>query len=166
MQSVYDMYLHSCITVRRCCFSALVFVSLMLFGLPSTTSAQQQDSPSPKVRLIVTVTGIRNDKGSVSASLFDQEKGFPDDDTRAISHRLSAIEGSTATLVFDGVAPGSYSVVLLHDENKNNKMDFNRFGFPREGYGFLIIRARHGRAPSSATLASSCLRLVKSKVSP
>jgi uncharacterized protein (DUF2141 family) len=37
--------------------------------------------------------------------------------------------------VFDGLVPGQYGIALLHDENKNDKMDSNRFGFPREGYG-------------------------------
>ena len=38
------------------------------------------------------------------------------------------------TVTFD-VPPGAYAVSTLHDENKNNKMDTNAFGFPKEGYG-------------------------------
>jgi uncharacterized protein (DUF2141 family) len=110
-----------------------VLLSLLLSGSLVPTAAQEQ--PPQKVRLVVTVTGIRNDKGHIAASLFDREKGFPNDDARAAGHQLSQIKDRTATLVFDGLSPGSYGVALLHDENKNHKMDSNVFGFPREGYG-------------------------------
>lgn len=88
-----------------------------------------------KVRLLVTVTGLRNDKGHVAAAFFDSDKGFPDEDKHAIAHQIGAIKDRTVSLVFDGVTPASYGIALLHDENKNDKLDSNRFGFPREGYG-------------------------------
>ena len=88
-----------------------------------------------KVRLLVTVTGLRNDKGHVAAALFNSDKGFPDEDKHAVAQQIGAIKNRTVSLVFDGVTPASYGIALLHDENKNDKLDSNRFGFPREGYG-------------------------------
>lgn len=88
-----------------------------------------------RVRLIVIVSGLRNDKGHVAASLFNSDKGFPGEDRHAVARQISTIKDRTASLEFDVVAPGNYGIALLHDENKNNRMDSNRFGFPREGYG-------------------------------
>lgn len=34
-----------------------------------------------------------------------------------------------------GLAPGEYSVLVIHDENRNGKLD-KAFGMPREGFGF------------------------------
>jgi uncharacterized protein (DUF2141 family) len=127
------MNLQFCITILSRFFVIAVLLSLLLSGPPVPTAAQEQQMQ--KVRLVVTVTGIRNDKGNIAASLFDREKGFPNDDARAVGYQLSPIKDRTATLVFEGLSPGSYGVALLHDENKNHKMDSNIFGFPREGYG-------------------------------
>ncbi|MES2464102.1 MAG: DUF2141 domain-containing protein [Armatimonadota bacterium] len=124
------MSIHSCITVFTRRFLPAVLLPLLLQSSSLPLVAQVQ-----KVRLVVTVTGIRNDKGHIAASLFDGEKGFPNDDARAVAHQLGPIKDRTATITFDSLPPGNYGVALLHDENKNNKMDSNRFGFPREGYG-------------------------------
>lgn len=120
----------SCITNIIYRIFGTVLLAVLLCGFYLPTAAQEQT-----VRLVVTVTGMRNDKGHIAASLFDKEKGFPGDDKRAAGHQLSAIKDRRATLVFDGLTPGDYGIALLHDENKNNKMDSNRLGFPGEGYG-------------------------------
>ena len=33
------------------------------------------------------------------------------------------------------LAPGEYSLLVIHDENRNGKLD-KTFGMPREGFGF------------------------------
>ena len=35
-----------------------------------------------------------------------------------------------------GLPPGEYSLLLVHDENGNGKLDTNVVGMPLEGYGF------------------------------
>ena len=108
----------------------MVILLPLLFG-----QRLAQGQHTPRICLHVLVTGIRNDKGQIAASLFAGEKGFPDDDTRAVSRQTTVIKDHSALLTFDGLMPGKYALALLHDENKNHKMDMNRFGFPREGYG-------------------------------
>jgi uncharacterized protein (DUF2141 family) len=50
---------------------------------------------------------------------------------------------------FDNVAPGTYAIAVLHDENSNGDMDYNIIGMPIEGYGFSNnVRARMLMAPS------------------
>jgi uncharacterized protein (DUF2141 family) len=127
------MHLSSCITNRRLRGLGITLCCLVLSGINPPIFAQD---PKPvKVHLIVTVTGVRNDKGHIAASLFHGEKGFPDEDSRAVGRQISPIKDHKATILFEDITPGDYGVALLHDENKNNKMDSNRFGFPREGYG-------------------------------
>lgn len=94
-----------------------------------------QGQQPPRICLRVMVTGLRNDKGQIAASLFDSEKGFPNDDSRAVRRQTTIIKNHSVLLTFDGLALGKYGLALLHDENQNHKMDTNRFGFPREGYG-------------------------------
>jgi uncharacterized protein (DUF2141 family) len=39
-------------------------------------------------------------------------------------------------VVWENVPPGDYGVVVIHDENMNQKLDRNLFGIPKEGFGF------------------------------
>lgn len=85
--------------------------------------------------VVIHVEGLRSSDGLLSACLTALPAGFPDcrKDPKAISRSVKA--GPGATIVFDGVAPGTYAVSLIHDENGNGKLD-KRLGIPREGVGF------------------------------
>jgi len=37
---------------------------------------------------------------------------------------------------FEDIPPGTYALVVIHDENMNGKLDTNWVGIPKEGYGF------------------------------
>lgn len=106
--------------------SALVGLSLM---------AASGAEPAPAGAIAITVTGLRSDDGQVAALLYDQAKGFPTDPKRARVTRGASIQDRTARLTFVGVAPGTYAVAVLHDENKNGKLDTNFIGIPKEGVG-------------------------------
>ncbi len=62
-------------------------------------------------------------------------KAFPDcsKDPKALNAKVVASGGGTVR--FDGVAPGSYAISMIHDENGNGKMDMRVF-LPKEGFGF------------------------------
>ena len=37
---------------------------------------------------------------------------------------------------FENIAPGTYALAIVHDENMNGKLDTNWLGIPTEGYAF------------------------------
>lgn len=43
------------------------------------------------------------------------------------------IEDGVATVTFENVAPGEYAIIVLHDLNGNQRMDF-KDGMPAENY--------------------------------
>ncbi|MBC8009694.1 MAG: DUF2141 domain-containing protein [Burkholderiales bacterium] len=45
-------------------------------------------------------------------------------------------ESRTAKAQFLDLAPGSYALAAVHDENESGEMDTNWIGMPREGMGF------------------------------
>lgn len=55
-----------------------------------------------------------------------------DEDRGAIKLSVTA---TTKRVVFENMAPGEWSLLLIHDRNGNGKLD-KRFGIPREGFGF------------------------------
>lgn len=85
--------------------------------------------------LRIHATGFRNDKGVAGAAVFSSPKGWPEQNAKAQALDAFPITGTMATLTFK-LPPGRYAVVVLHDENKNQKLDRNFIGVPTEGFGF------------------------------
>jgi len=89
--------------------------------------------------LIVKAEGFRNYKGEVIFALYNKEGSIPDEKyEKYFKKGVSQIDkDSTATFTFTNLPEGSYAVNVLHDEDKNGKID-KKFllPIPKEGIGF------------------------------
>ncbi len=84
--------------------------------------------------LSIIVTGLRNTKGIIAAQLFLGEESFKN--RKELANVIGEIlPDKTALLKFEKLEHGTYAVLLLHDENKNGKLDTGPFGIPKEGFG-------------------------------
>lgn len=86
------------------------------------------------VTIDVSFSGLRNAKGQLLVCLATNPKSFPDcsKDPGAQKKTVSAANG--ASVQFTNVAPGTYAIAVVHDENNNTKMDLTLF-LPKEGWG-------------------------------
>jgi uncharacterized protein (DUF2141 family) len=91
---------------------------------------------SPEGRLTIRVSGFRNSKGVLGAAVFQTPRGWPEDQHSAYRRGAVPIVGRQASIVFEPLSAGRYAVVVLHDENSNERLDRNFLGFPKEGFGF------------------------------
>lgn len=86
--------------------------------------------------LSVRVHSLKNGKGQVLISLFDQEKAFPSQTDLALKKDKIELQGETvATFKILGVKPGDYAISVVHDENGDGKLGTNFLGIPNEGVG-------------------------------
>lgn len=99
--------------------------------LPAPTAAQ-----SHGVEVVVEVTNLRNTRGTILACLTSQAERFPRCRDDGHSQRLSVPASGPLVLRFRDVAPGTYAIALLHDENNNGRDDRALSMIPREGFGF------------------------------
>jgi uncharacterized protein (DUF2141 family) len=113
--------------------AALMLVAMCSLAAPAADGGAQGSAAT--VALTVRVGGLENDRGRVAVALFASAEAFPDQ-KRATAGHLAKIEKGRAAVRFTGLRPGVYAVAVLHDENENDKMDFNFLGMPLEGYGF------------------------------
>jgi len=118
---------------------AMVVSCAFLVSFIPTLTAQSTGTCS----LTVRVTGIRNTEGNIRVVL------RRDRDT-IVEAREVAIDAKTLTAqtVFDKLAEGTYGVAVMHDENKNGKLDMNEMGMPLEGYGHSNNPAQRMGPPS------------------
>ena len=113
--------------------SGIVCVAPILALAALTASVAANASTASQFE--VSVTGLRNQKGNVLICLTANSKAFPDcsKDASAIKRVVKA--NAAGSVMFDGVAPGTYALSLIHDENGNGKLD-TALAIPREGFGF------------------------------
>lgn len=89
----------------------------------------------PAADLAVTLGDVRAGTGVIMVALVDSAAAY---DGKAKPVRTAGVpaSGETATFTFDGLEPGRYAVMVIHDENGNGRLDSNAMGMPLEGYGF------------------------------
>ncbi|HEV2275346.1 MAG TPA: DUF2141 domain-containing protein [Acidobacteriaceae bacterium] len=109
-----------------------IFMAAMLLVFPAANALA--DAVPAKCGVKVHATGFRNQKGTADAAVFTSPNGWPEGNKEYV-HDTAPISGNQATISFL-LPPGEYSVVVLHDENENYKLDRDFLGWPKEGFGF------------------------------
>lgn len=102
----------------------------MLFSLSAAASAAETFT------LTVKVSGLRNSKGALVFTLYNKAGSIPDEHFKHFYKQKSVqVNDNSAVIIFKNLPKGAYAVNILHDENKNGKID-KGFIFPVEGIGF------------------------------
>jgi len=114
----------------------LVLVTAALIAGGQTR--HQTEAAATGCTLRIHVDGLRNSTGVVGTAIFKSREGWPEDMSKAVNHWPTPIppNARSATAVMVNLPAGDYSVVSIHDENKNRKLDRNFIGIPKEGFGF------------------------------
>jgi uncharacterized protein (DUF2141 family) len=116
--------------------SAAALACLALVGAANPDRAAPVPGPAAGATgaLDIEVTNLRSKKGVIRVCITSDAKDFPDcrNGASAIKRTIAA---ATPRLRVDGLAPGTYAIAIIHDENSNSKLD-TFAGIPREGFGF------------------------------
>ncbi len=86
--------------------------------------------------LNIDIQDLRKASGQLMIQLVDSQDAY---DAKAKPVARKSIEVSALgdlQTQFTDLKPGSYAVMIIHDENSNGKLDSNSLGIPQEGYGF------------------------------
>ena len=110
---------------------------MLVLCFSPTRECTAQDAPAG-CTLRIHVDGLRNSNGVVGSVLFTSPEGWPEDPKRAFRRGPTPIAPGQrqATVVWEHLPPGDYGVAAIHDENRNEKLDRNLIGIPKEGFGF------------------------------
>lgn len=95
-----------------------LFISLLSFAQETTHT------------LKVTVPNATSDEGEMVFALNTKETFMV---AAPVQSAAVKIEDGVATVTFENVAPGEYAIIVLHDLNGNQRMDF-KDGMPAENY--------------------------------
>ncbi len=107
--------------------------SMLLVVLLPASFLAQPACPGIHVKIL----DIRSSTGAVACALFESSVGFPTEYLHAATRiMVIKVRDRQARCDFEDIAPGSYALAVVHDENMNGKLDVNWLGLPLEGYGF------------------------------
>ncbi|MBC2839363.1 DUF2141 domain-containing protein [Robiginitalea sp. SC105] len=111
-------------------FALLKLVFFLILSLLSLMGVSAQEFKG--VTVTVTIENVLNDQGDILAALHTDAtfmKGA------GIKNFKKEAKAGSLTFTFEDVAPGTYAVSVLHDQNSNQRMDFEASGMPMEPYG-------------------------------
>lgn len=95
--------------------------------------------PDEGYSLTIKTDGFRNAEGEVLFALYNKDGSIPDEKYKNYFKKgISQIDkDGTATFTFKNLPKGNYAVNILHDQNKNGKIDKKfMLPLPSEGIGF------------------------------
>jgi uncharacterized protein (DUF2141 family) len=101
--------------------------ALLIFSLLFSLQAEKLTN------LRLTVSNIQNNKGSLSVAIYGKDGTFGELDGVIHEVQMAPKVGSVDTII--SIPTGEYAIIVLHDENRNEKMDTGFMGMPKEGYG-------------------------------
>ena len=80
------------------------------------------------LRLVMEINNLESNKGPIYIRILDENEN-------PVIVGTSPVINYSAEISFDSIFPGKYAIQFFHDENKNQKMDFNLIGIPKEKFG-------------------------------
>ena len=80
------------------------------------------------ISLEMEINNLKSNKGPLYIRILDENEN-------PVIVGTSTVINYSAEISFDSISPGKYAIQFFHDENENQKMDFNLIGIPKEKFG-------------------------------
>jgi uncharacterized protein (DUF2141 family) len=112
--------------MKRIPFNAILVIAML--SMNSAASYAQN--------IMITITGIKSNKGKVIVSVFKDNESFKNEKPAAIfPFSKSALSDGTLKVNLT-LEPGIYGLAMFDDQNSNGRMEKNFLHIPKEGFGF------------------------------
>lgn len=106
-------------------------LSLIITFLLSVTFTNAQDSEKGK-SITVNIDKIQSNSGHILIALHTENTFMKGN---GIVDKKSKIVDGKVSVTFENIEEGTYAILVLHDANDNNQMDFEANGMPKESFG-------------------------------
>ena len=120
----------------------VVCALLAALAVVAPTSASADDSGT----IIVSANGFKDDSGQAIVAVYKKGEGWLDL-KKSFRKETATIKNGRVTVKLADVPHGEYGITVLHDRNKNGKMDMRWLPFPKplEGGGVSNNYVRTGK---------------------
>ena len=80
------------------------------------------------ISLEMEINNLKSNNGPLYIRILDENQN-------PVVVGTSLVVNYSSRISFDSIFPGKYAIQFFHDENENQKMDFNLIGIPKEKFG-------------------------------
>ena len=80
------------------------------------------------ISLEMEINNLKSNKGPIYIRILDENEN-------PVIVGTSQVVNYSSKISFDSISSGKYAIQFFHDENENQKMDFNLIGIPKEKFG-------------------------------
>lgn len=108
----------------------LILLTLILQPCYSLLAMEKLDT----ITLTVQTTGAKANTGQVILSLFNSSEHYLK--APYVDQKVPVDNFGKSDFTIDKLAPGTYAISIIYDENNNGKLDTNFLGIPTELTGF------------------------------
>ncbi|MGA7459634.1 MAG: DUF2141 domain-containing protein [Candidatus Korobacteraceae bacterium] len=114
-----------------------VCTALLLIATASAIAQQAVPAASSAATytLTVVVEDVNEQDGNIGMLVFNSPKGWAEDRSVALKDITVPAHSGTVTIPVPGLPAGEYAVAVVHDVNKNHKLDRNWLSQPKEQWG-------------------------------
>jgi uncharacterized protein (DUF2141 family) len=109
----------------------LLFVVFTLVALAVAAAAAARSALA--ARILVTVEGVRDNRGNVYIGLYSNPNEFLNGDHCTAFYKVQATT-TPIRVAFNNLSPGEYAVGAYHDEDGSGHVETNGLGQPLNGY--------------------------------
>lgn len=102
---------------------------------PALQTSWTSATPAQGYTLTVIVEGVNERDGNIGMLVFNSPKGWAEDINSAFRDAVVPAHPGTVTLMVPNLPAGEYAVAVVHDVNKNRKLDRNWMKKPTEQWG-------------------------------
>ncbi len=103
----------------------------------------RQPAATGTATVTVTLGGVAGQNGALMGAICNKNSFL-----KACQYFAVQPAAAGNVLKFPGVTPGSYAVMVYHDENMNGRLDKSANGMPQEGWGFSRNARGHYGPPT------------------
>lgn len=115
-----------------------IFLTMMLVTASAAPALAGENavkaSANNTANISVTLTGVKDVEGFITAGLFNSEAGYKGG--KGFRGVNADVKAETVTFTYSNLPMGEYAIKLFHDVNGDGKMGTNLFGIPTEPYAF------------------------------
>ena len=108
-----------------------IFASIVLLLTSFILFPQASDETTSEGTTITITVPVQSNEGNVVFGLYIQSNFMKNPSEGQTGEIIDGI----ATVTFNNVIPGEYAIILFHDKNTNQQMDFDINGMPLEMFG-------------------------------
>lgn len=106
-------------------------LTLIIAFVLSVTFTNAQEAKTGQT-ITVNIDKLQSEAGHILVSLHTENTFMKGN---GIENAKSKIVDGKVTVTFENVAAGTYAILVLHDANDNEQMDFEPNGMPKESFG-------------------------------